>query len=348
MHDPRPFRAILASKEEDRFTAFLAELLRLKSFQTAFLKELCGLEGFDDAIPMIRTHLSVPGGVTDLTIEGPKIFLIVEAKLASWLHQGQLIPYAKKLVEWSAATIGGKAKLLLLAPAASLAVAVDEAQEQLSAASLTVDFTPIAWEATSTLAKAIATSQSGRGQTYLEDYSQLIDERLGQEIGPLAPDELALLRDPLAARALVRTLDLASRTARLITGAASSPNIAAGRFYCGHNIAVDGRKHWMGVWLDAWEELSKRGASGITPLMLQAFGERVAEYIRNPPPDLPRAYPHFNGTWTSMLVPLPVGVGVAPDVQAARLASIIEGTLNHLERLSPRKVGSDPQGGSTF
>ncbi len=112
-----PAQALLGGNEEDRFTEFLARLLREKELASRFLRELCDLDP-KRGRPEVGTQVVVQDGRPDLVITGPGYLVIVEAKMASWLHHSQLKPYAEFIEQRREADGKLDARLALFGPAA--------------------------------------------------------------------------------------------------------------------------------------------------------------------------------------------------------------------------------------
>lgn len=87
-----PVLAILAGKEEDRFTEFLVHLLQSPEVLRPFLKEVCELEVTNAELTSlrVRTQVTVVGGRPDIAIQSPDFYFLFEAKVGSWLHNEQL------------------------------------------------------------------------------------------------------------------------------------------------------------------------------------------------------------------------------------------------------------------
>src|SRR5438067_1625071 len=96
----KPFLAVLAAKEEDRFTEYLSQILQAPEALRRFLSEVCGLAIRADEELSVRTQLRLTGGTPDLRIRGSTTYLLFEAKVGSWLHKDQLIPYARDIQDW--------------------------------------------------------------------------------------------------------------------------------------------------------------------------------------------------------------------------------------------------------
>ncbi|MGH7178410.1 MAG: hypothetical protein ACREJC_13610, partial [Tepidisphaeraceae bacterium] len=69
----KPAQALLAAKEEDRFTAYLAELLKADKLLDPFLNELCGVSADVHARSRakIANQVVVTNGRPDLIITLP-------------------------------------------------------------------------------------------------------------------------------------------------------------------------------------------------------------------------------------------------------------------------------------
>src|SRR5687767_14774936 len=114
-----PSRALLRGKLEDRFTAYLCELLRSPEICQRFATDVCGIALSNPSDMVISAPwLRVPGGCPDIAVESRSMLCIVEAKVDSALHDGQLVPYARHLVAATAAP-ARQAVLVVLGPRAA-------------------------------------------------------------------------------------------------------------------------------------------------------------------------------------------------------------------------------------
>ncbi len=310
-----PVQALLAGTEEDQFTEFLARLLRERDLATEFLRRVCG---FDRAVgrPKVQTRRPVPDGCPDLVITGSSYRVIIEVKLASPLHEGQLVPYAAELGIFAQSTPGADTRLLVLAPSAYRPHVKREAEVQVPGSLSKV----ISWEEVATFCREESAARPGtREGWYLVDFAELIEARLGPMSRPLTRDEADLLGHPLTGRtihAAVQLLEMLTEKLKEEAGVQITFGSAVG--YQGQHLTYNGKKWWFGFWPSAW-----RSAGG-SPLILQLLGVDPG----TEPPELkglqpPVRYSVETFPQRGWAVPLVVRPGVEPADIAAEHAQII-------------------------
>jgi hypothetical protein len=252
----RPHVALLQAQEEDRFTAYFAELLRDDRFREAFLNRLCGVKASSAEVPIVRTQMVIPGGRPDLVLSGPAHNLIFEAKVGSWLHGSQLIAYANALAGWQADRPGGVARLFLLAPASSAGVHGAEAVQQFRDTG-SDDGHPIAvvtWQNVAALAREVAERSDLRLAIHLREFALLVEDRLGTANEPFTADEAVLLEDPTFPLLLERLLTLVGLTKEALGHLMPEMRLAASSGMGSHGFIIrrDGRAWWFGVFYPRW------------------------------------------------------------------------------------------------
>jgi hypothetical protein len=313
----QPERALLAEKEEDRFTVLLCELLRSRDVLTSFL-ELSGVSLGDKLTELaVGNQVTVPGGRPDLVIRGAKTYLMFEAKVGSWLHDGQIPAYLEALSSWAAETPKGVGRLTLIAPRSSCEPLTQEAN--LVASNLgTPEVRPIAWEAIASrfevLAKEYAPSNL---RSSLELFVGLVAARLGTPAGPFTKEEIGVLSDPLLGRAYQRLWGVCSDLLDRLKGTAGvTIEKGTSNLWQGNTLRKKGRWWWLGLWPEVWEQ------TGTTPLVLQTPGldGQSPRLLENA---LPRtvAFSYFGKQ--RMLLPLPIVADEAPELLRQRLYDII-------------------------
>ncbi|MBZ4419335.1 PD-(D/E)XK nuclease family protein [Myxococcus sp. RHSTA-1-4] len=283
-----PVLAILAGKEEDRFTEFLVHLLQAPEVLRAFLKDACGLDVTDAMLNSlhVRTQVTVAGGRPDIAIQSPDLYFLFEAKVGSWLHEDQLAPYAAALQDWSAAHPDGKARLFMLAPGRNLRELRQTVQRQLGNAEAAHI---LKWEEVAeTLRRVAEQVHSPRLRVYLQDFKELVTYRLGENTRPFTEEETRLLADPLVASALRAARQLVGRIAAVLHeehgGEIDVGRPVYGPGWDGYTLRSKGRWWWFGLWLDAWV------TAGESCIVLQVPGFR--------PDKLPAEFTHPLQYWT--------------------------------------------------
>jgi hypothetical protein len=307
-HADNPVEALLCGKEEDRFTDFLARLLREKDLASRFLREVCHYEP-KRGRPEVHTQVVVPDGRPDLVISGPDYLLVVEAKLASWLHERQLEPYDAFLKSRKAESKGLETMLMLLGPEGSRAAMEAEGKKQAASSYSGV----LSWEAVAQFCRTEASVHAGtRACFYLEDFADLIEYRLGDLPRPFTSDEADLLSDPLAARAFnaarIAVADLVEALSKIPSVEIGRTNAGGG--YEGYSLRSKGRQWWFGFWPGAWPSVGK------SPLMLQLLGlggDSVPPLLEGVEPAV-RSLAEGRRGW---VVPL----SITPDIDPSQLAA---------------------------
>jgi hypothetical protein len=327
--DGRPELALLAEKEEDRFTQLLCELLRSKEVMRGFL-HLCG-GGFEERAAHLRpsTQVTIPEGRLDLALHGPDTYLLVEAKVGAWLHDGQLVPYAAELLAWAGRNPGGQSRLLLLAPADTLAGLQETAAAQLRGTGYTQPPCCISWEQIAALCGGLVRDgvQPPELRVHLATFKALIERRLGPEEEPFASEELALLANPLTGRAMRRTVVILRKLiAALRTDDPDfKPSIkdSTSLSWQGFNLYLKGRWWWLGLWPTVWSTV------GRSPLYLELPG--MTEVMRaGIPAHLPAPVPYHTPQGDGFVVPLPLAPAMPLDEIARNLASIVRAYLTQV------------------
>ena len=128
---------MLGSKEEDRFTQYFTELLQARSVLEAFLRHVCDITGVLGEHLSARVQFTVDGGRPDIAVRDDSLYLLFEAKVASWLRKDQLRPYAHALEEWRKANPDGSAALFVIAPERQLAGMLHTAEKELTDCGMT-------------------------------------------------------------------------------------------------------------------------------------------------------------------------------------------------------------------
>ncbi|MBZ4414700.1 PD-(D/E)XK nuclease family protein [Myxococcus sp. XM-1-1-1] len=345
----QPILAVLGSKEEDRFTELLVHLLQAPEVLRAFMRELCGIEVSEAELVSLkaRTQVTVPGGRPDIVIQGPARYCLFEAKVSSWLHEGQLLPYSQELQRWQIAHPGGKAHLFLLAPSQSSRGLMQTALQQLSQAAVTsAELSVLDWEKVAeVLAKTSEQVSSLRLRVYLHDFKELVAYRMGEPERPFTREEAQLLGDPLVARALLRARRLIGRIVSTLeeqNGGMIKSRRYAGPEWDGYVLRALGRWWWFGFWPDAW------ATAGESALVLQVPGFREQHFG-----DLPAGFMQplkcrtsKNETW--WVVPLVLREQVDLDILVAEHAATISAWMNGFPEsggLSSTEEGPPEAGG---
>jgi len=313
----RPALALLAEKEEDRFTRLLRELLQHPDVLEAFLREACELQlDGTQRDCRVETQVVVPGGRADLVVIGPGIHAIFEAKVASWLHDLQMIPYVTALNQADVRDDGERV-LFVVAPAASLARLRDAARSQLATKGLSQEVRGVAWQTIAatfeTLSRRVRNSDL---QAHLAMFADLVLCRLGDADAPFGAEELALLADPLTGRAMKRTALVYDRIVDLIKaekGTGIGLTNASGQRWQGRTLRAGGRWWWFGIWPEVWAE------TGGSPLLLQLPGFSATHIL----PAGMTAIPLRPTVSTGAIVPLRFEPLESPTQAASRIAATV-------------------------
>ena len=311
----KPHKALLAAKEEDRFTEYLCQLLLSEEVLAPFLSELCGYDPGALQRPIdVRTQVTVPGGRPDLAICASNGYLLFEAKVSTFLHQNQLGSYGVEIQQWQAAHPNDMASLYLLIPARGRHTHLDIARQQLQNSG--IDIHPVTWEEVGSLCTRLVTQVSDqRLSVHLGTFAELIAQRIGEPERPFTSEETALLADPLVARAIVRARAVVEKTKERLSLREYTAKAAHGTIFDGYNLSHGGRGWWYGVWLSAWAFV------GETPIFLELLGwpqgAPVAVLETLPQPEIVE-------TLHTCVVPLGIREQVDLDDLAAEHAAIIE------------------------
>jgi len=318
----KPFLALLANKEEDRFTEYLCELLKARPVLIRFLSEVCGflLPRGEDLT--VKTRISFDSGIPDLVVESETVRLVFEAKVASLPHDDQLVRYAKDLQEWAHGAPGRQARLFLLAPQSALSTI--NAQLALADAGVNdVPFAPVSWQGVATTFHALANSTEDRRlAAHLANFAELVTWRMEEANRPLTADEVQLLQDPLIGVALCLAFRTATATSELLK---SDPLLGGSVQFWGPKSKSDGLVSgwnvrdvfWFGVWIDAWAKL------GRSPIVLDV--SKTPSFDRlGIPADVPKPESARLSQVDYQLVSLPLRAGIDPAEIATQHAKIIK------------------------
>ena len=314
----RPYLAILGGKEEDRFTYYLSELLKdhdlLAAFIHKFLKSASGRSFQTDPGMTARIQVTVPGGRPDLAVRASLLYLLFEAKIGSWLHEDQLLPYAKELEAWKGENSSGEAALFLLVPESQVRSALEESERQLGKSSQKNWFpTAISWER---LADFLALQAEGVDDKHLAlhllNFKDLVTFRLGELSRPFTTEETDLLRDSLVANSLQRTSAIMNTVVQGLGshGVTVTSGSSKSFEYIGYNLSYNKRGWWYGVWFPAWARI------GVSPVFLQLVGF-TNKAVTALPHQLPGPQLYQDGSTQNQLVPLAHREGVDLDTLAS-------------------------------
>ncbi|WP_375760986.1 hypothetical protein [Corallococcus exercitus] len=321
----RPELALLAEKEEDRFTQFLCELLRSDAVMDGFLR-LCGLTPERGASALHpSTQVTVPGGRLDLAIHGPDTYLLFEAKVGSWLHDGQLVPYAKDLLAWAVKNPGGRSRMILLAPAATLLEIEAAAVAQLQGTGFLESPRCVSWEQVARMCAGLKEAvEPPELRVHLATFTALVERRLGQAQEPFSSEEIALLANPLTGRAVHRAAIVLTKLIECLKRGGPDFKVdttkAAGLLWQGRNLYLNRRWWWVGLWPPVWSTV------GGSPLLLQVPGMTDA-MLASVPKHLPRPVLGPTTAGDGFVVPLPLHPAMPLDEIAQALASIVRDYL---------------------
>jgi len=320
--DVRPYLSLLASKEEDRFTEYLGQLLQDPHILRAFVSKVCGVETQSPEMLIARTQITVPGGRPDLAIRDPgATYLLFEVKLGSWLHDDQLSPYADALLSWLDRDSERSAHLFLICPGQVLPQELEDGRTQIAGKlGGDLELSGIPWETIASFFRQIAnTTTDARLGVHTSDFAELIEWRLEGAPRSFTAEETALLSDPLAAQAInaARRLvhDLRTAVEEMLSENAKM-TVSYGQDFDGYRLVVGDREWWFGFWLDAWEKI------GISPLFLQLSGWQGGPALEVPehlPLPVVRRMPYGE----RLLAPLTLESGVEPPALLNHLARII-------------------------
>lgn len=316
---------MLADKEEDRFTQLLCELLRSEAVMEGFL-EGCGLAPPGGASALHpSTQVTVPDGRLDLSIHGPGTYLLFEAKVSSWLHDGQLVPYAKDLLAWAGKNPGGLSRMILLAPAATLIEIKAAAEAQLQGTGYSEELHCVSWEQIARLCSSLKDAvEPPELRVHLATFAALVERRLGRAQEPFASEEIALLANPLTGRAMNRAAVVLRKVIESLQRGGPGFNVdtteACGLSWQGRNLYLNKRWWWMGLWPSVWATV------GGSPLLLQLPG--MTDAMRATiPKHLPQPVKGHTTNGEVFVVPLPLSPAMPLDELAQALASIVRDYL---------------------
>jgi len=313
-------RALLAGKEEDRFTIFLGELLKSSVVLRAFLQDVCAIPSPVRSVEELRvaTQVQVPDGRPDLVITGPDLFLVFEAKVAAWLHKDQLVSYAKAQATWKSGRREGTARLFVIAPLSGLAGLTATSRVQLGSDVPPDLFGAVSWEAIAGLFKKIHVSiRNEELRSALLLFVQVVEARLGEMAEPLSGEEERVLADPLTGRVISRALEILQRAASKVASRETGikQTVAAGMAWQGYTLRYGDRWWWLGLWPAVWKQ------TGLSCLFLQTPGIKptdVAFWSSALPKPMPYKTDH-----EGMVVPLLLPAGVDFDLLATGMADTV-------------------------
>lgn len=339
----RPLLSLLADKEEDRLTEFLLHLLQSPEVRRAFVEGLADVRLSDATLAslQVRAQVPVPGGRPDLTLTGGSTYILVEAKVGAWLHEDQLVPYAKALLDWRLAHPDGTLALVLLAPARSGRGLSEAAHTMLESLGFPRDALHlVTWEDVARLCRTLAPGATPpRLQVHLEDFAGLIEHRLDASPRALTQEEVGLLADPTVGTALVQVRYLADEAVKGLEralGPTLQVTAASGGSYLGYTLRWQGRWWWFGLWLNAWAK------TGTSPLVLQLPGLHLEAFeALTGATASPRAQASPDGN--GLVLPLPLRSQIAPSHQVELLVAALTSWLR--ERPESGGAGAAPKAG---
>lgn len=320
----KPYLALLAHKEEDRFTEYLCQLLQSEEVLIPFLRDLCTVETPVISSKLsVKTQVTVAGGRPDLTIRGDNIYLLFEAKVASWLHDNQVIPYVKALLSWKEKHPEAVTNLYLVSPARSGVDMLEIGRSFLTSIEpISLEIHLITWESIASLFNTISQSSKvsdPRLVFYLNEFVELVTHRLGEAERPYTAEEVKLLYDTSVGRIIMRASTIVQKTGRtLFRNATDQFDIkdSTGPDFDGYNIRSTNRKWWFGVWISVWANLGE----GPIFLQLPGFSGRALPDI---PSELPGPMEYKAATSTGFVVPLRIRAQIQLDQLAEEHANII-------------------------
>lgn len=315
----RPHTALLLGQEEDRFTAYLAELLRDERFREDFLRRLCGVDVTAAEVPSVRTQVVVPDGRPDLVLSGPRHHLVFEAKVGSWLHGSQLSAYARMLAAWQRERPDGVGRLYLLTPAGVAEAQRGQGVRELAGAGVELEggVTAVSWQSVAALCKEAAPRAGARLGVHLEAFAELVEERLGAVTEPFTAEEVALLDDPTVPLVLERLLHVVNLTKEVLAADADLRlSSSSGMGSHGYIVRHGELAWWFGLWYPRW-------AAGLgAPLGLTLPGA-TAHVALQLPEGLRSPVQVRRREGLEQAVPLPVVSGVRLGELAARHAETV-------------------------
>ena len=328
---PQIHRAVLLRNEEDRFTEFLAQLLQAPAVRRVFVNELCHKEGVGPILNEIccdhlkvYTQVQIEGGRPDLVIKdekGDKVFLLFEAKVGSWLHEDQLVPYAREVEIWKQDNPGGVARLYIIAPKGNSENQCSEGEKQIRDAGIeSVTPVAIAWEDISDKFRGLSESVKGiKLKVFMETFVELVRWRFGEWCRKFTNEEVQFLADPLVPPIFARLSSIVHRIRKellKLDDFRSSCIISPGGGE-GYYLSFEGKKWWFGLWFDGWRTVRD------SPLIFQLLGFEDRLPLRLPEVrPCPVQYTAWNNT-KGYAVPLPLREDVEIDVLVKEHADII-------------------------
>jgi hypothetical protein len=312
----KPFLALLAGKEEDRFTAFLCELLKAPFVLREFLEQVCNIDVAEPEKFIVATQVVVEGSRPDIVIKSDSALYIFEAKVSSWLHEGQLEQYAGYLL--------GQAKsiqnycLFMICPENSMTSAEKDGEE------LKIDknhYKVISWEGIRRLFDSIEPAIGDPNLSiHLSAFSDLVKQRFGESLKSYTSEQIHLLSDSQAGLVLYTVftaMKLLCETLLNFTNNEAEISTSPGIEYGGYWIRYKGRKWWFGVWPEVWKNL------GQSPLFFQLTG-RIDEQLNLHDDSVPM--PHIT-TLSSKQVATVVPLTFSSDVQLSEIVKDFANTI---------------------
>ncbi|HRK32270.1 MAG TPA: hypothetical protein PLD59_14480 [Tepidisphaeraceae bacterium] len=268
----RPALAFMAAKEEDRFSTFLVELLRyrplLERFCSFFLK--IAVPADVDSDSCVSTQRVLASGRPDIAIEWPQFACYIEAKLSSYLHTDQLVPYGHDLAERRSAQPAFATRLAILTPRSTVSSELEVGISQLRSAGVEIELLGIEWEQVARLIRdMLETPKHPASFTHhASGFCDWIDLMVGAEFPPLLPSQVQALADRtvgIAVATAYRLTDLLQAEITQIEGATVLLNKwSRSKDYYGFQIVMDEAEvAWVGVWLGPW------AMHGISPLWFE-------------------------------------------------------------------------------
>lgn len=271
----RPALAYMASKEEDRFTVFLAQLLLYPPFFEHFCSQLLETKPPPGLLPAdtITTQRIIDGGRPDVSIAWTGFTCLIEAKLSSYLHFDQLVPYGRELERLVITTPATVTRLVILAPRSSLNGEMETGRHQLVGAGIKIEPLGISWEQIATALRELLGHASLHDESFRHHaaaFCDWIDLALGAEVRPLSTSEIHALGDRGVGLGVELAYRLTDKIAEAITGGESGGSLELKfeqskkgdySLYYGYRIVRRGvRIGWFGVWIGPWV------ANGVSPL----------------------------------------------------------------------------------
>lgn len=191
-----PARALLRDKLEDRYTEYLAQLLIARPFARQFARHFCKLDS--EEIPRVQTWCAMPGGCPDLVLRFDRSLFLFEAKVDSWLHPAQVVPYARYLADWLNGDRNRSGSLFTLSRMSARSALLAESKGQLASAGLAhVAHDAITWEDVAKVAAEVLSDRTkdSRLEAHLEDFINLVRVSIGRPIEGFSMPNVSVLRD---------------------------------------------------------------------------------------------------------------------------------------------------------